>query len=142
MVVGKDVSDRESLAPSEEDGLLDEVLKLPNVARPRERHETLQGVASDATDGLVVGDRELVEAVVHEQRDVFFPFAERRHLDHDHPDAVVEVFPEGAFLDLVPWILVGCRDKANIRVNRLRPAYLEELVCRDYTQKLRLQGQA
>ena len=95
---------------------LDQVLELADITRPRVRHQRLHGVGRDASDGRAVGRDELAQEVVHQIGHVFAAFAQGRHRDLNHVEAVIEVFPEGALRDHLAQVAVGGADDAHVDV--------------------------
>ena len=51
-------------------------------------------------------------------RNIFHAFAQRRQSDRDDIQSEIEVLAKEALIDQVPEILVGCRNNANIRLDR------------------------
>jgi len=72
---------------------------------------------------------ELLEEVLHEQRDVLSPLAERRQLHRDHVQAVEQVFSEPPCRDFILKVHVCRRDNPHVDSNRLRrPNRLKALI--------------
>src|SRR5580765_8703369 len=71
--------------------------------------------------------------------DVFGSFAERRELDGDDVDSIVEVFPEASVFDRLFQIEVRCRDEPELGLNRFGSAHALDLTFLDRAQQLRLQ---
>src|SRR5262245_66537881 len=63
---------------------------------------------------LAVLGAELVDEVVYDRRDVVLAGPERRHLDRDDVEAVVEVLPEAALTDERREITVGRGNDAHV----------------------------
>ncbi|MNZ11188.1 hypothetical protein D3C78_280510 [compost metagenome] len=94
---------------------LHQVGQLAHVARPvvvAQRHDR-GGVEADGTALLVLHAR---DELVDQQRDVFHPLAQRRHLDGEDVEAVVEILAEAAGLDHLFEVLVGGGDDAHVDV--------------------------
>ena len=86
--------DLERGAGREDDGALEDVLQLADVARPRVRHQPAQGGRVDPVKPPGDPRRELVEEVLRQERDILRPLAERRELDREDAEPVVQVFAE------------------------------------------------
>ncbi len=85
---------------------------------------------------------ELLEEVLHQQRDVFLPFAERRELHRNHVQPVEQVLSELSDGDEPAEIAVGRRDHAHVHFDRVRIAHTLELSFLQYSQQLHLQRRA
>ena len=104
------------LEPFERYGALDRVLELPDVAGPVVNFQPPHGFRLDAIDLLVHGLRETIEKLARQQRNIFAAFAQRRQMDGNHAEAVIEVLAEPAFGNFLVEILVGGGDHANVDV--------------------------
>ncbi|OKO20268.1 hypothetical protein AM484_002319 [Pseudomonas aeruginosa] len=78
---------------------------------------------------------------VEQQGDVFHPLAQRRHLDGEYVEAVVEVFAESAVLDHLLEVLVGRGDDPHVDVLRLVAADPFEGALLQHAQQLDLHRQ-
>jgi len=111
------------------DGPADLVRQLPNIAGP--------GIGLDRLDRLLRKPQDLLphllahplqEELGHEE-DVFAPLPERRDVDHDHAEPVVEVLPEPAVRNRLFEVHVRRGDDAGIDLDLLPPPDpLERLV--------------
>ena len=72
---------------------LDGVAELAYVAGPREALEPAQVLRQHLQRTAA---RELSKEMLHEQRDVALPFAQRRHMNPKHGDSVVEILAKAA----------------------------------------------
>ena len=79
-----------------QDGALDRVIELPDVARPRVIDERLQRGGIEAGDALSVALRVAVRKCLRERRDVLAPFAQRREPDFNRVESEQQVLPETA----------------------------------------------
>src|SRR5262249_18061313 len=70
------------------------------------------------------------------------PLAQRRHLDHEDRDAIVEILAERALRHRRPEIFVGRGDETDVRPDGLAAAHLEELAALDDSQELGLERRA
>jgi hypothetical protein len=78
--------------------------------------------------------------VVHQQRDVLAALAQRRHLDRQHAEPVVQVLAEARLGGPVAQVAVGRRDHAHIDAPGHRAADALELALLQHAQQLGLQG--
>ena len=81
---------------------------------------------------------ELVEEVLHEQRDVVLALAQRRQLHGDDVQAVEQVLAEPALLHHVAQVDVGRGDDAHVHLDRLDAAEPHELALLNHAQQLGL----
>ena len=98
---------------------LDDVFELADVAGPLVVDESAHGVWGEFADLEVVLFGEVVEEAVDEQGDIFSAAAQRRHLDGDDVEAVVEIVAELAFADGLAEVDVGGGDDADVDLNLL-----------------------
>ena len=118
--VGRQVGELQPVPLAQDEGVLEDVLELPHVAGEVVRHQQAEDFGVDAADRLPLDAIEPGDEVIHEQRDVLPPLAQRRDLDPHHVDAVVEVGPEGPFLDAPLEVAVGGGDHADVRAQGSR----------------------
>ena len=85
---------------------------------------------------------ELLEEVLHEQRDVLAALAQRRQLHRDHVQPVEEILAERAVGDHLREVAVGRGDDAHVDLDRVRVADALELALLQHAQQLRLQRRA
>ena len=78
------------------DHAADLVGELPHVARPSIEHQVFERLVGDAQHRLLQLAPELLEEVLDQRRNLFAPLAQRRDVDADHVEPVVEVFAESA----------------------------------------------
>ena len=74
-----------------------------------------------------------------EQRDVGFTLPQRRNVDRDHLQAVVEVLPEASGLHFLIEIEIGGRDHPHVYLHRGMAAHRQHLFFLQKTQQLHLQ---
>ena len=135
----RQVANGDPVAVAEDHGVLDDVVELAHVALPRQRHEELQGRAVDALEVL------LQLAVVHrhevldERRDVLAALAQRRNLDAEDVEPVVEIVAERALCHDLREVAVGGGDDAHVDLDRRRRADRQDLLRFDGAQQLHLQ---
>src|SRR4030095_5289961 len=88
--------DRERVAIAENDGPLDDVLQLTNVARPLICLEELHRPTLDRPDFLGFSSRIAVDQIFDEQGNVTHAISQRWDLDRKHIQPIKEILPEGA----------------------------------------------
>ena len=76
-----------------------------------------------------------------QQRNVFFALAQRRQVDGDDVQAVIQVFAELALAHGLPQIDVGGGDDAHIHLHLLHAAQVHELAVLQDAQNLGLRLQ-
>src|SRR5690606_2228942 len=118
-----------------------QVAQLTNIARPGIVDEDLQGLGLDAAEGSVVLLTELANELVDQQRNVLATLAERRQLDEEHVEPVIQVSTELPQLHLVAKALVRRRDDPDVHPDRVFPTHAPELALLQHTQQLRLRGE-
>ena len=129
-------------ALAEDDRALDRVLELAHVARPAvARRSSARARVGEAVDALVVLAREAAKEVLGEDEHVGAAHAQRRHLDVDDVEAVVEVLAEAPFAHLGREIAVGRGDEAHVDLDRLVAADALERPLLEDAQQLDLRRQ-
>ena len=76
--------------------------------------------------------------MLQQQRDVLAPVAERRRVDPDDVQAMVQILAESTLFHGLSEILVGRRDHADVDTDRALPADPVELPLREHAQQTRL----
>src|ERR1700722_13597434 len=107
----RQIVDTHGVELGEGGGSLDAVLELADVAGPGVTGEALGGGARQPDDAL--GFAAMQEAL-REQEHVVLPLPQRGDLNLDDVDAVIEVLPEAALLDLGVEVAVGRGDDARV----------------------------
>src|SRR5262245_46602709 len=126
---GKDFRlDSKDWSSRQDQGSLNDVLKLANVSRPMVGGEPAHGFRLDAVDLSIDPHREFLCEELHQQRNVVLAVAERRQLDGEDVEPIKQVFAEFAFADGFAQIAVGGGNDANIALDRLVAADAVELV--------------
>jgi hypothetical protein len=120
---------------------LDGVLELADVARPVVAHQQLLRVGSSPSIFFFSSARSGEEASSR-RHDVVLALAQRRHLDRNDVQAVVEVLAELARLHHRRQIAVGRRDQPHVDAQRARAAEPLELVLLEHAQDLGLRARA
>ena len=72
-----------------------------------------------------------------EQQHVVAPLSERRHLDREHRQSVVEVFPELPFLHALGQVAIGRSNHPNVDITRHRGADALHLTAAAVHQQIR-----
>ncbi|HEU4404828.1 MAG TPA: hypothetical protein VFS43_06010 [Polyangiaceae bacterium] len=136
------VADVDQLAVGHDRRALGLVLQLADVARPPVPPQRLERPRAEAAHGLAQLARLGGEEGLREQRDVVAPLAQRRHVELDHVEPVVQVFAEAAGRDLGHEVLVGGRDDAHVDPRRPLGAQRLHLALLDRAQQLGLRRKA
>src|SRR5262245_37236566 len=89
---------------------LHEVLQLPDIPRPPVTFQNSQSGIRDALNVLPEPAFVASQEETHEVREVVDAITQRRQLDGDDVDAIVEVLAKAAVLDGLLQVAVGCRD--------------------------------
>src|SRR6267378_5216140 len=118
---------------------LDQVRELADVPGPRVPTERVQRLARDDLDPAVHGTREPLDEVAHQGGNVLGPLAERRGLDREHVQPVVEIVPEPLLFHHPKEVAVRRGDEADVDLDRLRTADPLELLLLQDAQQLRLE---
>ena len=121
---------------------LDAVLQLAHVAGPVVAHEHVDGGGGDAADVLAVGGRVLLHEVIGQERHVRPALAQRRQVDVEDVQPVIEVLAEDAGLHRGLQVLVGGRDQADVDLDGPHPAQPLDLPLLEDAQQLHLGGRA
>ena len=82
--------------------------------------------------------REAVDEVIDQGRQVLEPLAQRRRVDRDHVEAVVEVLAEAPGLDLLGQVAIGGRHHAHVDVDGGGGAHRLDLAVLQHPQHLGL----
>ena len=128
----------DQVAAGEDRRPLDHVAQLADVARPGVVLEQAHGVLVDALDRLAVARVELVQEGLDEERDVFLALAQRRQLDGEDVQAVVEILAQLAAADGFGRIDVGRGDDPHVDLLLLAAAEAPELALLQHPQQLDL----
>ena len=130
-------------AVAERERALDDVFELADVAGPGVGHQPPQRVLRHRhmTRRHLLG-AELLEEVLHQQRNVVAPLAQRGQLHRDHVEAIEEILAERALGDHLREIGVGRGDDADVDLDGVRVADALELALLQHAQQLRLQRRA
>ena len=128
----------DSAPVGQQHGAFDRVFQFPDVARPLVAHQEFQRVGLQHGHLLLQLSRESLDEGSRERRHIRFPLAERRHVDGDDVEPVVQVITEGARLHHRRQVAVRGRDQPDVDLDGARTAQPFEFVLLQYTQDLRL----
>src|SRR5438128_4683489 len=124
-----------------DDGPVDLVLQLADVAGPLVLDDGLQGLGAEAHLALE-GLRIAPEEGIGEEDHVLTALAERRQVDGDHGEAIVQILAEASAPQGLVEALVGGRDHAHVDGDDLAAAHPLDLALLQEAQQLDLKGQA
>src|SRR5262245_6847437 len=111
----------------ERGGAFDLVAKLTDVAGPVVAHEGFERCWMDAGKTPAVPLASGLHEALDEQRDVLAPGAQRRELDRERDEPVVQVLTKAAPDDLGREVPVGCGDDAHVDLARSGVAHGHDL---------------
>ena len=87
---------------------------------------------------LLVLFAELFEKVLDQQRNVFAPVAQRRQIDVDDVEPVVEILAEFLFLHHLAQVRIGGRENPHVDLHDFVRAERREFLLLNHAQQLRL----
>ena len=122
----------------EDDGALEDILQLADVAGPGISSQPLHRLLADAVDALADPRGKFIQEESHQERDVLRPLAERGKRDREDTESIVQVLAERLLADGLEQIAVGGGDDPDIDFPRGRPADSVELVFLQDAEQLRL----
>ena len=128
------------LVIAQKHGPLNAVLQLPNVAGPVVCHQHVNGGRGDADDVLVVLPGVALHEIVGQEQNVGAPLPQRRDVDGEDVQPVIQVLPELLRLDELFQVPVGGGNHAHIRRNGERAAHALELALLQDPEELDLHG--
>src|SRR5262252_5647927 len=82
------------------------------------RHEALHGLRCKSLEGLGTLPIKALQEVVGKQRNVFASFAQRREVDGDDMDTIVEILAKSPLVDGPAQVLVRRRNEAEVDFDR------------------------
>ena len=136
----RDRGARDEIAFGQRHGPLQRVLELAHVAGPIIGHDDLEALARQRFRRLAALAGDVLEKRRHEDGNVFAPIAQRRKIDVDHVQPIVEIAAEAAALDVFLQIAVRGRDDADIHRNRLRATDRYRFALLQHAEELDLRG--
>ena len=113
---------RDPVAVRERDRPFDDIFQFPHVPRKIVLREHFLRGRGQSFDASVQFGVEFFQEIRDEERNVFFPFPQRRHPDRDHVQPVVKVFPEFPLADRSFEIDVGGGNDPDVDLDRSGPA--------------------
>src|ERR1051326_6120480 len=137
-LVGEAV-DRQRIAAGHDERAVDHVAQLAHVAVPLVLLQRLDEVGVDVLHLLLFRLVQLLQEEMGEERDILEALAQRRHLDGEDVEAVVEVLAHLPVLNGLLRIAVRRGDDARIDVDLLVAADAPELALLEHAQELDLQ---
>ena len=111
---GREVSRLDEIAFGQDRRALHDVAELTNVPRPEILLEQVDRFLIHGADRLAVALVELRQEVLGQQRDVLPAIAQRRQLDGEHVQPVIQVLAQLARLDRLHRVDVGCGNHPHI----------------------------
>src|SRR6267378_5461814 len=112
----------ELIAVAHDNGAINRVLKLADIAGPLEPRQVSHGLAADAGDGAIFLGAESREKMSQQMRDVLAARPQRRNRQRQHMQAIEQIFAEMSAFDALQQLAVGRGDDAHVNLHRLAPA--------------------
>src|SRR5208283_2205650 len=134
-----DQRDLKRRAGGEDDRAFDDVLQLPDIARPGVAHQGLHDRGRDRLDPPAHAPGEPLGKMADQRRDVVAALAQGRQHQWEHVQAVVEVTAEAAVGDHRSQVAVRGRYQAHVHADRLGAAQTLELLFLQHAEQLGLQ---
>src|SRR5665213_716539 len=126
----------------ENENPLDGVPQFAHVSGPVEGGQAIDGVLAEGARRHPLALGENSSEVMHEQRDVLAPIAQRRHDHRDDVQSIVEILAKMSLRYLCLEILVRRRDHAHVHGDRLRaPDAIDDAIL-EHAQHLCLRARA
>ncbi len=135
------VGDPELVAFAHDDGAIDRVLELADVAGPVELRQIRHRLAADAGHRAVLLGGKARQEMPQQMRNVVAPRPQGRHRQRQHVQPVEQVLAEMPFLDPLEQPAVGRRDDADVDLDRLAAADRLDGAFLQRAQQLHLGGQ-
>ena len=85
------------LTVREDHGTKHGIFKLPHIARPGIGNQQVHHAVINARDHLTLRGRKSLDERPHQRRNIGTPFAQRRHMDRENIEPVIQVFAETLF---------------------------------------------
>ena len=115
-----------------------QVLKLTDIARPIVGAEALQGSGGKVLDRQPLLIRITVHKVTHQIGNIRLALAQRWQVQRHNIEAVEEVLPECAFLNLLFKRFIGCGKDTDIDLNFAATPDARQTTVLQHTQQARL----
>ena len=129
------------VAAGQQDRPFDDVFQFAHVARPLHARQGAQGFRRDAVDIASHAAGDFEGKRLHQQRDVVGTLAQRRQVDREHVEPVVEIAAEFPVDNHLLEIAVGGGDQSNVGLNQLVAPQTFELLLLEDAQQFGLQFQ-
>ena len=139
--VGRDVGRPDLRAGRQHHHGLDQIPELADVAGPGRVHQPLERLRRDPPEGALVGPGKLPDEPPDQEGDVAPPLPQRRKIDVEDVEPVVEVVPEFAQGHRVSQRPVGGGDDPHVHLDRLGAAHPEEGAALQHPEQLDLGGE-
>ena len=118
----REIRQAKQIGLAHDDGAIDRVLELADVAGPVELREMGHGLSADAGDGAVFLGGKARQEMPQQMRDVFAPQPQRRNRQRQHVQPVEQVLAERTALHEVEQFAVGRGNDADVDLHRLAAA--------------------
>ena len=139
--LGRQIAEADRARAGERDRALDDVFELAHVAGKIVAIERAQGVGRETEHVLAHLAREALDEALDQERDVVAPLAQRRQLEADDVEAVVQVLAELAARDVGFDVAVGRGDHPHVDFRFLGRADRTHLAFLQHAKQLHLQAQ-
>src|SRR6266404_4857210 len=118
------------------------VLQLADVSRPIVGFQPRHGLGRDALNRFFHGVPKTLEKMPCQERNVVTAFAQGWHVNGDHAEPIIQVFPETAFRNLLFKFFVCGRNDADIHIRFFGAADWAHLAFLQDSIELHLHGKA
>src|SRR6266478_153438 len=118
------------------------VLKLADISRPIVGFQARHGLGRDALNRFYHGVPKTFEKMPCQERNVVPALAQSRHVDRDHAEPIIQVFPETAFRNLLFKFFVCGGNDADIHIRFFGAADWAHLAFLQDSIELHLHGKA
>ncbi len=98
------------------DGAFNAVFKFAHVSGPRVTHEHVDGGAGKAAHVLAHDAAVMFHKVVRQEHYIRLAVPERRHVNREDVQLVIEIFTEGSFFDHLLQVLGSGRNHAHVHL--------------------------
>ena len=123
---------------SEDNGALDDILEFTDISRPVVVHQHLQCFGAEPVRRLHVFFAIFVREELDKPRNIFSSLAQRRELNVDDIEPVIQIFSEFAFVDQLFQVHIGRRNNTSIDFDGIDASEAHEFLFLNDAQKLRL----
>src|SRR6266478_5472047 len=130
--------DREFVGVRDDDGPLDDVLQLAHIAGTRIGLQSVERPLADPSECLSDPPRVATDEVLHQYRNVFSAFPQRRHLEGKHVEPIEQILSKRAVRHRRGQITIRCGDDANIDLDPLSPPHALEFALLEDPQQCHL----